>query len=125
LVSELHNTHPGIVTMEAITRSHVWWPGIDSELKSCVHCCDTCMQLSKSPAELPLSLWSWPSKPWSRIHVDFAGPFLGKMFLIVIDAFSKWIECSIMSTSTSATTIENLRVMFTTHGPPDVLVSDR
>ena len=29
-----------------------------------------------------------------------------------------------MSTSTSATTIENLRVMFATHGPPDVLVSD-
>ena len=83
-----------------------------------------CMQLSKSPAESPLSLWSWPSKTWSRIHVDFAGPFLGKMFLVVIDAFSKWIECSIMSTSTSATTIENLRVMFATHGLPDVLVSD-
>ena len=119
LVSELHSTHPGIVTMKAFASSHVWWPGIDSELESCVHCCDTCMQLSKSPAESPLSLWSWPSKPWSRIHVDF-----GKMFLGVIDAFSKWIECSTMSTSTSAATIENFRVMFDTHGLPDVLVSD-
>uniref|UniRef100_A0A8C4NG03 Gypsy retrotransposon integrase-like protein 1 n=1 Tax=Eptatretus burgeri TaxID=7764 RepID=A0A8C4NG03_EPTBU len=124
LVSELHSTHPGSVTMKAIARSHVWWPGIDSELESCVHRCDTCMQLSKSPAESPLSLWSWPFKPWSRIHVDFAGLFFGKMFLVVIDAFSKCIECSIMSTSTSAATIENLRVMFTTHGLDDVLVSD-
>ena len=61
LVSELHNTHPGIVTMKAITRFHGWWPGIDSELEFCIHCCDTWMQLSKSPAESPLSLWSWPS----------------------------------------------------------------
>ena len=24
-----------------------------------------------------------PSTPWQRVHVDFAGPFAGKMFLIV------------------------------------------
>uniref|UniRef100_UPI00358EFA85 L-serine dehydratase/L-threonine deaminase-like isoform X1 n=1 Tax=Myxine glutinosa TaxID=7769 RepID=UPI00358EFA85 len=59
--------------MKAIARFHVWWAGIDSELRSCVHRCDMCTQLSKSPAKSPLSLWSWPSKPWSRIHVDFAG----------------------------------------------------
>ena len=71
-----------------------------------------------------MGLWSWTSKTWSRIHVDFAGPFLGKMFLAAIDAFYKWMECSIMSTSTSAATIENLHVMVATHGLPDVLVSD-
>ena len=28
-------------------------------------------------------------RPWQQIHIDFAGPFLSKMFLIVVDAFSK------------------------------------
>ena len=22
--------------------------------------------------------WKWPAHPWSRLHLDFAGPFLGK-----------------------------------------------
>ena len=46
------------------------------------------------------------------------------MFLVVIDAFSKSIECSIMSTSTSVANVENLHVMFVTLGLPDVLVSN-
>lgn len=29
---------------------------------------------------------------WQRIHIDFAGPFQGKMYLIVVDAHSKWPE---------------------------------
>ena len=36
-----------------------------------------------------LSIWEWPHKPWVRLHLDYAGPFLGKMFLIVVDAHSK------------------------------------
>ena len=29
------------------------------------------------------------SKPWARLHVDYAGPFEGKMFFVMIDAYSK------------------------------------
>ena len=36
--------------------------------------------------------WEWPSKPWERLHIDFAGPLLAKSFLIVVDAYSKWAE---------------------------------
>uniref|UniRef100_UPI00398E5349 cadherin-related family member 2 n=1 Tax=Pristiophorus japonicus TaxID=55135 RepID=UPI00398E5349 len=38
-----------------------------------------------------------------------------------INAYSKWIECEIMSASTSAATTESLRAMFATHGFPNVL----
>ena len=32
----------------------------------------------------------WKSgKPWERIHVDHAGPFKGKYFLIVVDSYTK------------------------------------
>ena len=49
---------------------------------------------------------------------------MGKMFLIAIDAHSKWIEAHSMTSITSAATMEKLRSMFAEHGIPAVLVSD-
>ena len=53
-----------------------------------------CQSVRNKKPPTNLHLWSWPTCPWQRIHFDFAGPFLGSMFLIVIDAHSKWIEAT-------------------------------
>ena len=34
-----------------------------------------------------LHTWSWPARPWQRVHIDFAGPFLGSMVMLVVDAY--------------------------------------
>ncbi|CAK1597675.1 unnamed protein product [Parnassius mnemosyne] len=68
--------------------------------------------------------WITPSKPWSRINVDFAGPFQNKTFLIVVDAYSRWPEVFIVNNMTSGTVIRHLRNMFATHGLCETLVSD-
>ena len=59
-----------------------------------------------------------------RVHLDFAGPFQGAMFLVAVDSHSKWPEMFIMSTSTVSKTTEVLRVMFAAYGLPDQIVSD-
>jgi transposase InsO family protein len=46
------------------------------------------------------------------------------MFLILIDAHSKWMEVYPTSSSTSTTTIEKLRQCFSTLGLPEQLVTD-
>ena len=56
--------------------------------------------------------------------MDFAGPFLNRMFLIVVDAHSKWPEVIPMSSTTAVQTIQALRQLFGTHGIPEQLVSD-
>jgi len=33
--------------------------------------------------------WEWPTQP---LHIDYAGPIQGKMFLVAADAHSKWME---------------------------------
>lgn len=71
-----------------------------------------------------LQLWSWPTHPWSRLHVDYAGPIAGNMFLIVIDAHSKWIVAFQMSTATASTTIQRLRQLFAQFGIPESIISD-
>lgn len=49
---------------------------------------------------------------------------MGRMFLILVDAHSKWMEVKPVSSATSAVTIEQLRSIFATHGLPEMLVSD-
>ena len=110
--------------MKALARSFVWWPGIDKDIeltvKSCIQCCTN----QSNPNSAPAHPWEAPTKPWERIHIDFAGPFMGKMFLIVVDAFSKWIEVEMMNCSTALATVGRMRRIFATHGLPLVLVSD-
>lgn len=67
---------------------------------------------------------SWPDGPWKRIHVDYAGPFQGSMFIVIVDAHSKWLEVVPMSTTTTEKTLGVLRSMFARYGLPEQLVSD-
>jgi len=77
-----------------------------------------------APPSSPLQLWRWPTRPWTRLHADFAGPFLGSMFLVVVDAHSKWIEVHSLPSITAATTIQCFRRIFATFGLPEVIVTD-
>ena len=77
-----------------------------------------------TPALAPLHPWLWPTKPWQRVHVDFAGPFMGRMFMVVVDARAKWPEVIPMSSTTSSNTIDELCRLFAAYGLPRQLVSD-
>ena len=110
--------------MKSIARSYVWWPGMDSEIENRVKACHACQENVNSPAKAPVHPWEWPERAWSRVHIDYAGPFEGRMFLIVIDAFSKWLEVAPVRHATSQSTIDKLRTIFATHGIPEMLVSD-
>lgn len=97
---------------------------MDQEIENMVKQCSDCQQSRPSPPTAPLHPWCWPTRPWTRLHVDFAGPMEGKMFLIVIDAHSKWIEVFPMATATALTTIQRLRQLFAQFGIPESIVSD-
>lgn len=124
LLHELHEGHPGMVRMKALARSYLWWPGLDQDIEETARSCSGCVQTLKNPATAPLHPWQWPAQPWQRLHVDFAGPLDGLMWLIVVDAHSKWPEVMAMKSTTAAKTIDKLRTLFAQHGIPEQLVSD-
>ena len=62
--------------MKAIARSYIWWPGIDKEIELAAKSCPDCQLTQREPRTVPVHPWEWPSLPWQRIHIDFAGPFL-------------------------------------------------
>ncbi|XP_058034327.1 uncharacterized protein K02A2.6-like, partial [Ahaetulla prasina] len=120
----LHEGHPGIVRMKGLARSYVWWPLMDSEIAERVGKCQACQESRPLPPTAPVREWEKPQGPWSRIHIDFAGPFHGQTFLVVVDAYSKWLEIILMRSMTAEAVISVLRHLFVTHGLPDTLVSD-
>ncbi|KAL5493753.1 hypothetical protein EMCRGX_G014975 [Ephydatia muelleri] len=65
-----------------------------------------------------------PTEPWQRIHIDYAGPFEGSSWLVVVDAFSKWIEIKPQRSTTTSGTVKALREIFCRFGLPRVIVSD-
>ena len=110
--------------MKAVARSYMWWPGIDGDLENLAKSCTACQGVKSAPSAAPLHPWLWPDQPWQRIHVDYAGPFREKMFLLLINAHSKWPEIFEMASTTSESTIAMLRRVFAAYGLPEHLVSD-
>jgi len=124
IMEQLHDCHPGMSRMKNLARSFVWWPGIDQDIEDMVKACVPCQRTRHLPPPAPLQPWEWPARPWARLHLDYAGPLLGHMLLILVDAHSKWMEVKLVKTATSSTTIEHLRNIFATHGLPEMLVTD-
>lgn len=124
ILEELHLGHLGIVKMKALSRSYVWWYNIDKDIEKITKNCQACCMTRNMAAETTIHPWEYPSAPWQRVHVDFAGPYRNKMFLICVDAYSKWPEVVIMNSTTSEKTIEALYEIFSRYGLPITLVSD-
>ena len=123
LLCELHENHQGMVKMKALGCSHFWWPNLDSYIEALVNNCQTCQFNRHQLAAAPVHNWSWPNRPWQRIHVVYAQK--GKFnFLVVTDSYSRWPEVALVNSTTSEKTIEVLRGYFATWGLPDELVSD-
>ena len=49
---------------------------------------------------------------------------MGKMFLVIVDAHSKWLDVHPVSSATSSVTITYLRCLFAIHDLPETIVTD-
>lgn len=66
---------------------------------------------------------SFPERPWSRIAMDLF-ELNNKMYILVVDYFSRWIELRRLGNQTSKETVEKVKSIFAVHGIPDVVMSD-
>ncbi|XP_054279846.1 uncharacterized protein K02A2.6-like [Macrosteles quadrilineatus] len=115
-------THQGIVRMKSLARR---WKLIDKDIEAVAKSCRTCADAQNNQMKAPAHPWEPPKSNWERIHIDYAGPFLGHHFLIVVDSISKWPEVAICrSAPTTDSTIVHLREIFSRNGLPVTIVSD-
>lgn len=124
VLKSLHASHLGVVKTKSLARSYLWWPRIDTEVEEFISKCEACAKLRPEPNKAKLMSWESTGKPWTRLHIDFAGPIDNFYYFIVMDSYSKWIEIAKTKTITANFTINKLRELFARFGLPEKIVSD-
>ena len=120
----LHLGHFGMQRMKQLARSTVYWPRIDFDIENLCRKCTSCGQFQNKPDKPSIHPWMMPEKPWSRLHLDHAINFLGRNWLVLVDAYSKY-PCIHPTTSTSSkSTTAILEQEFARFGYPHTLVTD-
>ena len=109
ILNELHRDHPGCSRMKSVAHSYLWWPGLDQDIENITNSCMFCQSVRNTPQTVPLHPWTWPTKSWQRIHIDYAGPFLNTNFLVVVDAHSKWLEVFEMKSTKLFNILQSLK----------------
>jgi hypothetical protein len=92
----------------------------EAKVNSCFKC-----QIEK-PLPPKAAIWTWepPEEKWSHLHVDFMEKGKGNFFLLVVNAYSKWLEVEAMKDMKAETVIQYLCKLFVTHETPDVICLD-
>ncbi|UYV73726.1 K02A2.6-like [Cordylochernes scorpioides] len=124
MLDELHNSHQGIVGLKSVARTLFWWPGLDKDIEETVRRCNCCQSHASMPPRTTPVNWPPTNQPWDRVHIDHLGPFEQNLYLIVVDACTKWIEAIPVPNTSTRETIEQLRCLFARFGIPRTLVSD-
>ena len=118
----LHEGHPGIVRSKLLARNLFWWPSMNRDIEVLCENCVSCATINPKRANIFIP-WPKCKVPFERVHLDFCE--LNKIkFLIVCDAFSKWVDIRVVNTHQSQEVIDNLCDIFANFGLPHVLVTD-
>lgn len=123
VIQMLHKSHWGIVRMKLLARRYIWWPRIDNDIQTITSQCEICCSNASSPKR-EFESWPEPQEPWERVHLDFAGPFQESMWLICIDAYSKFPYIVPLSSTTTQATINSLLKIISIEGFPNSIVTD-
>ena len=125
VLAELHIAHFGISRMKSLARGYCWWKSIDKDIETLSKDCSDCQETRAEPRKVPIHHWEPATKPFQRIHADYAGPFKNFYFYIIVDSYTKWAEVYITNNMSADTTIKLTRNFFATFGIPNIFVTDR
>lgn len=103
----------------------MWCPRIDSDSEQYVHSCQT--SKNKDP-KFPLFSLVVPQKVWSHIHIDYAGPYDGLCWPVVVDKTAKWLARNLSNQPTKKIIAEKtmliLEELLTLFGIPKIIVNN-
>ena len=123
MLSLIHQSHLGIVKCKQRAREVMYWPGMNSQIEQLVKDCDKCATFQNKQSPESLRPTPVPDLPYAIVGCDLFD-FNSRKYLLVVDYFSKYIDCVELSSQSSFATIEALKCIFGTHGIPKEIRSD-
>ena len=121
-LTKLHAGHQGIRRCRLRAQSSVWWPNLSTQIQNLIQNCPTCLQ-HQTPYKEPMLSSELPDYPWQKVGSDLF-ELKGVHYLLVVDYFSRFVEISKMSSTTSASIISALKSIFSRYGIPMIFISD-
>ena len=136
-ISNVHNDLVGHFgfdkTKQRLRNSEETWKGMDEDIKNYIEKCDFCQKntfikaINNDIVTMPFSLASYA--PFERICVDTIGPIktddeTKKFILVIIDAFSRFIQLHAISDTTAITAVDSIMNWIGHFGIPSEVVSD-
>ena len=109
---------------KSLLREKVWFPNIDKLVESKVKSCRACLITTSECKREPLEMSPLPAAPWKGISVDFANLPNQEYLLLITDDYSRYQVVDIVKSTSAATVIPKLDIMFSEFGVPDVVKSD-
>ena len=123
-----HLGHPGVTSLARILNSKYYWPHLHADVQTFVQQCVPCQLGKGSKSYKRGKLEPLVARVHNDIvHMDFAGPFYGKFYiLIIVDKFTGMtmlLPC--YSTSAEVVVHSILYHWYTQHGLPRTICTDR
>ena len=125
-------SHAGIMRTLRRLRLTWYWPGMTSDVRRLVKCCEICQRaksggLHRSTSQGPL----WVGRPWQKVAIDLVGPLPltprgNRWILVLTDHFTRWQDALALPDATAPVVAEALDSnVFSRLGLPEELHSDR
>ena len=119
---KLHAGNLGITKCQQRAKQSVSWPKIGKHIEEEVQKCLVCSQFRHQNVE-PLIPTNFPDYPWQKVAADLF-TWKGTNYLILVDYYSRYIEMSKLSSTTSSSVIQHIKSILSRHGIPETFVSD-
>ncbi|XP_046812674.1 uncharacterized protein K02A2.6-like [Lucilia cuprina] len=124
MLQNIHEGHIGIQGCQQIARGSIYWPNINNDIYNVVSSCDTCLKYRNANPKEELKSHEIVAIPWYKVGCDIF-QFENKMYLVVVDYYSKYFEVEFLNSGYTATqVITKCKSIFSRQGIPAILVSD-
>ena len=121
-LEKLHQGHLSATKAQQNAHQHLYWPGLDADIRDCTRRYQECIHWSCPPKEL-LQAHDVPQQPWEYIAMD---DFYinGRLYVLICDYFSKFPFMLQVKTTSFANLKDHLQELFVVEGTPDEIMSD-
>ena len=120
---DVHSGHQGIDACLRRAREHVYWPGMNKELKAWIRTCEACREYELTPCKETLMSHEIPGGAWEKIGADLF-TYNDKEYFVTICYKSNFWELDPLTDTKSSTVIKRLKSHLARYGIPRQLVTD-